>query len=75
VEKGLKFLGVCILLSVIIISFVSIYKNPYERYKVESGREQVMIIDKKTGTIYYSSGGNFIEFNPITKTYITTKIR
>ena len=84
-DKGLKWLGVCILLSAIVVSGASIYKAKInidnrekeveERYIFKVPENTFTIVDKETGTIYYRWSDKFIECNPITKVYKETKVK
>jgi hypothetical protein len=83
-DKGLKWLGVCVLLSAIVISAASVYKAKINikpemrepRYEFDMPDIRAFsVIDKETGTIYYYDGISFKEFNPVTKHYLETKIK
>ena len=87
-DKGLKWLGVCILLSAIVLSAASVYKakinidskareaENQERYIYKVPDNSFIVIDKETGNMcyYYYGSDEFVEFNPVTKYYKETKI-
>ena len=89
-DKGLKWLGVCILLSAIVVSAASVYKakiniDSKEKAKSITWEDRYIfnmpdikafsVVDKETGTVYYYDGSRFREFNPVTKHYKETIIK
>jgi len=71
-EKGLKFIGVCVLVASTILSASIVY---YARYTSETNRYYFssqgngpdLVFDKFTGTYYYYLHEKYYEINPVNK--------
>lgn len=74
-EKAIKFLGICILLTALIVNATSIIEQTmFDRYEIINiGTVDKAVFDKNTGKLCYYWDENFTEIDYVNKTQITTK--